>query len=218
MRDIMKKVGLMVFDLDGTLIDSGDDLATAVNHALKEMSLPPLDRDVITGFVGDGGRKLIERSLGDGHNGRLAEAYNRFMSYYKEHSLDRTCLYPGVTDVLRHFGDTIKVIVTNKQEGLSRTIARALGIDMEFADIIGRDSTPFKKPDPSLMVMLAERYKRDIKETVVVGDGWNDIKLAKNAGAISCTLLNGLGPRERLLELHPDYCCEDITELKELFC
>ena len=214
----MKKIDLMVFDLDGTLVDSGDDLAAAVNYALKEMSLPALDRDVITGFVGDGGRKLIERSLGDGSNGSLAEAYNRFMSYYTEHSLERTCLYPGVTDILRHFEGTIKVIVTNKQEGLSRTIARTLGIDMKFEDIIGRDSTPYKKPDSALITMLTERYESDIQKTVVVGDGWNDIKLAKNSGAISCTLLNGLGPRERLLELHPDFVCEDITELKELFC
>lgn len=213
----METIDLMVFDLDGTLIDSGDDLAAAVNYALLQMELPPLDRDVIAAFVGDGGRKLIERSMGGRHGERLDEAYELFMSYYSEHPIDKTRLYPGVTDVLQHFGDKRKVIVTNKQERLSRIIAQKLGIDAQFEDIIGRDSTPHKKPDSALMKLLTKRYESDMERAVVIGDGWNDVNLAKNSGAISCCLLNGLGPRERLLELHPDYSCEDIIELKELF-
>jgi len=212
----MKKIDLMVFDLDGTLIDSGNDLVSAVNFTLKEMSLPPLEGETIAGYVGDGVKKLIERSVGN-KSDRINEAYELFMSYYTVHCVDTTSLYPGVSDVLYHFKDTKKIIVTNKVEKLSRIIADKLGIAEQFEEIIGRDGAPYKKPDPALMMLLAQKYSADIKKTVVVGDGWNDMKLAKNSGALSCALLNGLGERDILLALDPDYSCEAITELKELF-
>ncbi|MBN2567878.1 MAG: HAD-IA family hydrolase [Deltaproteobacteria bacterium] len=213
----MKKIDLMIFDLDGTLVDSGDDIASAVNYTLQKMSLPVLEREIVLGYVGDGVRELIERSIGDDNRDKAKEAYEMLISYYRIHCLDTTSVYPGVTDVLYHFRETKKVIVTNKIEDLSRIIASALEIDGYFEEIIGRDTGPYKKPDPALMNLLTEKFSADVKKTVVVGDGWNDINLAKNSGALSCALLNGLGKRDSLLELNPDYACENITELKDLF-
>jgi len=213
----MKEIDLMIFDLDGTLVDSGDDIASAVNYTLKKMSLPTLKKEILLSFVGDGVRELIERSIGDDNRHKANEAYEMLISYYRIHCLDTTSLYPGVTEVLSHFRETKKVIVTNKIEDLSRSITGALKIDGYFEDIIGRDTAPYKKPDPALMKLLTEKYMADVKKTVVVGDGWNDIKLAKNSGALSCALLNGLGKRDSLLELNPDYACENIKELKDLF-
>ena len=213
----MKKIELMVFDLDGTLIDSGNDIASAVNYTLKTMSLPLLERDKITAYVGDGVKLLLERSMGDGNIGNIAEALDIFINYYSDHMLDTTVLYPNVKDVLHHFKDKRKVIVTNKMHGLSCKIVDELEIAGYFEEIIGRDSTPYNKPDPALLRSLVRKHSADMERTVVIGDGYNDIKLAKNSNAISCALLNGLGIRNNLLELDPDHSCEDISELKKLF-
>lgn len=213
----MKKIDLMIFDLDGTLIDSGNDLASAVNHTLEEMSMPPLKREKITGYVGDGVKLLLERSIGGKNIDRLEEALDIFIGYYTDHILDTTDLYPNVKDVLHHFKNKKKIIVTNKIYRLSSMIVNELKIKEYFEEIIGRDSAQYKKPDPALLISLAQKYSADIGRTVVIGDGLNDIKLAKNSGAISCALLNGLGVRDKLLELKPDYSCEDISEMVKLF-
>ncbi len=213
----MKKIDLMIFDFDGTLVYSGNDLVNSVNHTLKQLGIPLLDRKTIIGFVGDGVARLIERSLDDKHSELFDQAMEIFKAHYAEHLLDTTGLYPGVTDVLEHFRDRKKVIVTNKLYGFTLKIAEALGIDGYFEDIIGLDSFPRRKPDPGLLIPLLERYGVDKRKTVVIGDGVNDILFAKNTGTLSCALLNGLGDRDKLLSLDPDYSCEDISELKELF-
>jgi len=213
----MRKIGLMVFDFDGTLVYSGEDLANSVNHTLRELGIPVLDTEKLIGFIGDGVVKLIERSLGDEHLGRLDEAMKLFRAHYAEHLLDTTILYPGVLGVLEHFRDTKKLIITNKVYDYTLRIAEALGIAGHFEEIIGQDSSSIMKPERELLIPLLEKYGVEKTETVVIGDGINDILLAKNTGTVSCALLNGLGDRARLLSLRPDYCCEDITQLKELF-
>jgi len=213
----MRKIGLMVFDFDGTLVYSGDDLAASVNHTLRKLGIPVLDKKKIIGFIGDGVVKLIERSLGDEHRGRFDEAMELFRAHYAQHLLDTTALCPGVLDVLEHFRGTKKVIITNKLYGYTLRIAEALGIDGYFEEVIGMDSLSLRKPDRELLIPLLERYGVGKADTVVIGDGINDILLAKNTGTVSCALLNGLGDRDRLLSLRPDYCCEDIAEMKELF-
>ena len=122
-----------------------------------------------------------------------------------------------MSDVLEHFRDRKKVIVTNKLYSYTLKIAEALGVDGYFEDIIGLDSFPRRKPDPDLLIPLLEKYSANKRETVVIGDGVNDILFAKNTGTLSCALLNGLGDKNKLLSLDPDYSCEDISELKELF-
>lgn len=213
----MKTIKLMIFDFDGTLVASGDDLAASVNHTLGALGIPHLDRDEIIGFIGDGVAKLVERALGDEHRHRFHEAIGIFRDHYAEHLIDTTTLYPGVHDTLEYFRDTKKVIVTNKLYAYTIKIAEELGIVDCFEEIYGADSSPAKKPDKELLLPLLERYGAERTDTVVIGDGINDILLAKNSGTMSCALLNGLGDRARLLSLRPDYCCEDITELRELF-
>ncbi|MBW2558951.1 MAG: HAD-IA family hydrolase [Deltaproteobacteria bacterium] len=213
----MKKIELMVFDFDGTLVYSGDDLANSVNHTLKKLGIPVLDRKTIIGFVGDGVAKLIERSLDDKHHDMFDEAMEIFRVHYAEHLLDTTDLYPGVRDILEHFKDIKKLIVTNKLYSYTLMIAEELGIDGYFKTIIGADSVSCRKPDPGLLIPLLKEYGVEKRDAVVIGDGVNDILLAKNTGALSCALLNGLGDRNSLLSLDPDYHCEDISELKELF-
>ena len=213
----MKEIDLMVFDFDGTLIYSGNDLASSVKYTLEQIGVPVPEKKKIIEFIGDGVIKLLERSLGDKYRDSLDEAIDIFKAHYAEHLLDTTVLYPGSLEMLEHFSDKKKLIITNKLYGYTLTIANELGVTGYFDDIIGLDSVSCKKPDSSILMPFLEKYGVEKRKTVVVGDGINDVLLAKNTGVLSCALLYGLGSREKLLRLDPDYYCEDISELKELF-
>jgi phosphoglycolate phosphatase len=213
----MQEVDLLVFDLDGTLVRSGDDLAASVNHTLKTLGLPTLTPETIRGFIGDGVKVLIKRALGPALE-HYERAMELFTDYYSEHLLDRTTLYPDVPDVLDYFDRKKKVIVTNKLEGFTLQIAKGLGITDRFREIIGEDSTPFKKPDPRLLQLVMAKWGGTPERTVVIGDGVNDLLLSRNAGALSCAFLNGLTERDKLLALAPDLTCETLSDLKTLLC
>jgi 2-phosphoglycolate phosphatase len=214
----MIPVKLMVFDLDGTLADTGADLAGSVNRTLQSLGIPTRPDPEILGFVGDGVRKLMERSLGVAHRERFDEALRRFEEIYAVHLLDQTTLYPGTRDVLRHFGRKEKVIITNKTRDFTLAICSGLGITGFFNEIIAGDSNEFMKPDPRLLLPLLDRFESARTETLVVGDGVNDILLARNTGVRSCAFLNGLGKREELLSLQPDFVIEKIIDLKDIAC
>jgi phosphoglycolate phosphatase len=213
----MRKVDLLVFDLDGTLVRSADDLVASVNYTLKTLGLPILALETVHGFIGDGVKVLMKRALGP-----ALEHYDRamdlFSAYYSEHLLDRTTLYPDVPDVLDYFDRKKKVIVTNKLEGFTLQIAKNLGIAARFQEIIGEDSTPFKKPDPRLLQLVMAKWGGTPERTVVIGDGVNDILLGRKAGALSCAFLNGITGRDKLLAFAPDLTCETLSDLKTLLC
>jgi phosphoglycolate phosphatase len=213
----MIKVELLIFDLDGTLADSGHDLVGAVNYALRALGLDALDHNRIISFVGDGVEELIKRALG----GENKESYDRamkiFREYYGDHLLDQTVLYPGVRECLDYFSAKRKVVITNKRQDFAVGIVQGLGIAPFFEDIVGGDVMPYKKPDPRLVEPYLQRFFIPREQTVIVGDGPNDILLAKNAGVWSCACLNGLVHRDNLLKLRPDYTCESLLELRELF-
>lgn len=207
----------MIFDFDGTLADTGADLVISVNHTLTAMRLEARSTQDIISFVGDGVKKLIERSLGENHKGRLEEAMNIFSGYYEKHLLDQTVLYPQIEDVLKYFNHKMKVIVTNKCYNLTVAIARGLRIDRYFMEIVGADSTPFQKPDQRVIEYLLNKYNAEPQKTVMIGDGVNDIAVAKNAGILSCAYLNGLGNKETLLKMEADFYCENLMEINSLF-
>jgi phosphoglycolate phosphatase len=213
----MKEIDLMIFDFDGTLVSTGTDLANAVNFTLQSIGLNKRTDGEITNFVGDGVKKLIERALGERYLHRYEEALAIFSQYYSEHLLDNTLLYPSIENVLKHFAKKPKVILTNKRFSFTIVIARGLKIDQHFVEIIGEGSTPFIKPDRRLVDGLINKYNAAREKTVIIGDGINDIILARNSGIICCAFLNGLGKMEELLAAKADYYCEDISEIKSLF-
>lgn len=213
----MKHVELMIYDLDGTLADTGADLVASVNHTLTALQFQPLAHDEIIGFVGDGIRRLIEKSLGDAHASSADEAMKIFSDHYGKHLLDKTVLYPHIENVLRHFQDKKKVILTNKRYYLALDIVRGLKIEKFFSEIVGADSTPYMKPDGRVVEYLLVKYDADCSKTVMIGDGVNDIAVAKNAGTLSCAYLNGLGNRDALLKMGADFYCEELIEIKSIF-
>ena len=213
----MKTVELMIYDLDGTLADTGADLVASINHTLAAMRLGTRKHDEIIGFVGDGIRRLIERSLGETHATRIDEALNIFSTHYEAHLLDKTALYPGIADVLQHFKHKKKIILTNKRYYLALEIIRGLQIEKYFLEIVGADSTPYLKPDGRVVEYILSKYDADRRRTVIIGDGVNDIAVAKNTGILSCACVNGLGDKEALLKMGADFYCEDLIEIKSLF-
>ena len=213
----MRKADLLVFDLDGTLTRSADDLAASVNYTLRTLGLPTLTPEAVRGFIGDGVKVLVKKALGPAQE-NYDRAMELFSAHYGEHLLDRTTLYPDVIETLDHFDRKTKVIVTNKLSGFTLRITKALGIADRFQEIIGEDSTPFKKPDPRLLQLVMTRWGGTPERTVVIGDGVNDILLGRNAGALSCAFLNGITGREVLLALSPDLTCEKLSDLKTLLC
>jgi phosphoglycolate phosphatase len=213
----MKQVELMIFDLDGTLVTSGKDIAMSVNYTLQTLGLPVIAEGIILLYVGDGIRKLIERSLGAASRERYDEALDLFSAHYDEHMLDNTTFYPGVVEVLRHFQDKKKVILTNKRYRFARAISDALDMTDYFDEILGADSTPHIKPDARLVHPLLARFAVPPGRTVMIGDGVNDVLLAKNAGILSCSFLEGLTDRDLLLRLQPDFSYENALELTRLF-
>jgi phosphoglycolate phosphatase len=214
---IMTEVDLLIFDFDGTLVSTSTDLALAVNYTLEKLGLKQRRKDEIISFVGDGVVKLIERALGPNCPRHYAEAIKIFGSYYSEHLLDNTVLCPGAEEVLKHFQHKKKVILTNKRFDFTMAISRGLGIEKYFAEIIGDGSLPYKKPDKRLVDYLLQRYGPEKEKKVIIGDGVNDIILAKNSGIRSCAYLNGLGKREELWIENADYYCENLMEVSSLF-
>ena len=214
----MKKLDLMIFDFDGTLVSTGADLIQAINYTLNKLKLKKKQGKEILSFVGDGINKLIERALGQDHIKYQEEAMSIFLEYYGQHLLDNTKLYPQAEDVLKNFKDKLKVILTNKRFKFTLTIAKGLNIADYFAEIIGGDSMPFLKPDGRLINYLLNKYEVAKENTLIIGDGINDIAVAKNSGILSCAYLNGLGNRQDLLSLNADYYVENLSEVNTLFC
>ena len=213
----MKHIELMIFDLDGTLVNSGGDIVASVNYTLESLDIPTKSQEEILTFVGDGVNKMIERALGKDIQHLFNRAMDIFSDYYAGHMLDTTRLCDSVIEVLDHFRNKKKVIITNKRRYFTLKMTDALGISRYFEEIIGADSTAYIKPDPRLFIPLLERVHAVYNDTVVVGDGVNDIMLAKNTGVLSCALLNGLTHRDILLALDPDYACEGLRKLIEIF-
>lgn len=213
----MKKIDLMVFDLDGTLAATGDDLVNSVNYALEVLKLEKKTRKEIISFVGDGVNKLMERALGRDNVYHHAEAMKIFTDHYGRHYLDHTVLNPHVEDVLRNFEKKTKIVLTNKRYHFAVQIVRGLGIEKYFAEIVGIDSLPFCKPDRRVIEHLLSQYGADKRKTLMIGDGMNDILVARDSGVLSCAYLNGLGGREDLLKLKADYYCEDFLDMNAFF-
>jgi phosphoglycolate phosphatase len=213
----MEKIDLMIFDFDGTLVSSGADLVLAINFTLNKLLLKPRTKEEIIGFVGDGINKLIDRALGRDNVKYREEAIEIFNEYYHHHLLDNTKLYPHALEVLKKFVDKKKIILTNKRYKYTLAIAQGLDIAKYFVEIVGADSTPFQKPDKRLMEYLLNKYNVEKKKAVIIGDGVNDIKIAKYSDTLSCAYLNGLGNRRELLSLNADYYCESLMEVNSLF-
>ena len=200
---------LLVFDLDGTLIDSRQDLCNSVNATLEHLHLRPQPDEVIASFIGDGAAMLIRRALADAAESLFDQAFAYFLAYYRAHKLDYTTVYPGVLEsleALKTFPDGTPrkmAVLTNKPVGPAKAICDGLGLSPYFFSIYGGDSFPTKKPDPLGLHTLMTESGATPEETVMIGDSDVDMLTARNAGTWSMACTFGLAP-ESLEEVTPD--------------
>jgi phosphoglycolate phosphatase len=203
---------LLVFDLDGTLIDSQVDLANSINAMLAHLGKPELPHAVLLGYIGDGATMLVRRALGDPegdvHDEQYVnEALEYFLAHYRVHKLDFTYVYAGVAEALEamraEWPGIAMAVLTNKPVGVSREICAHFGLDRFFFQVYGGNSFHTKKPDPAgLRTLMAEASALDATaanitagETVMIGDSEVDILTARNCGARSIGCSYGLSPQ-----------------------
>lgn len=209
-------VDLLIFDLDGTLIESKWDIAASVNFTLAQLGLPRRPVEEIFGYVGDGVKRLLRSAVGDENQERFEEALRIFRGYYLEHCLDRTTFYPGVEPMLRHFVSKQKAIATNKPIEYTRVIVNGLG-PAHFIYMVGGDDGFGLKPDPGMLLHIMEKLGVSKDKTVLVGDSTNDINGGHNAGIRVCAVGYGMGHREKMVACQPDWFVERPEELMEIF-
>jgi phosphoglycolate phosphatase len=216
-------IRFLIFDLDGTLIDSRLDLIHSINAMLRHCGRPELPGDVIAAYVGDGAPMLVRRALGDPEDEAFVQrALDFFLSYYREHKLDHTHVYAGVHRALtaiRNGGDghpRKMAVLSNKPVGPSRAIVEALGLGEFFSQVYGGNSFSTKKPDPLGAQALLREAGYGPKETAIVGDSSNDVLTGRNAGLWTCGVTYGFAPQT--LELTPpDVVVDSPGELAEAF-
>src|SRR5215469_4040399 len=191
-------VRALIFDLDGTLIDSKQDLIRSVNAMLLERGREKLHEDTISGYIGHGAPMLVARALGSGATEEdRRRALQFFLAHYEEHKLDSTRPYPGVAEALEGLGEFPMAVLTNKPVRVSRRIVEGLGLGKYFRAVYGGNSFATKKPDPLGARKILEELGRTPGETVMVGDSDVDVQTARNAGTLAAAVNYGFGTHDR---------------------
>ena len=208
---------LLIFDLDGTLIDSKLDLACSVNATRAHLAMPPLANERVYSYVGNGAPVLIRRALGErATEAEVEEALEFFLEHYREHKLDNTALYPGVReslDRLRAAGKRMAVL-TNKPVNVSRAIVEGLGVGGHFFRVYGGNSFEFKKPNPIGVETLMAEAAVGRERTLMVGDSAVDVETARNARIPCCGVTYGFAP-ETLADPAPELIVDRLEQLAE---
>jgi phosphoglycolate phosphatase len=215
------QIKLLIFDLDGTLVDSRLDLVHSVNAMLRHFKRPELPDDVIASYVGDGAPMLVRRALGDPKNeSYFKEALEFFLTYYRAHKLDYTHVYDGVKETLtaiRNFNGTRRqmTVLSNKPVNPSRAIVEALGLGEFFSHVYGGNSFPTKKPDPLGARTILKETHTHPHEAMIIGDSSNDVLTGRNAGLWSCGVTYGFAPHTLTLA-PPDVLIDSPRELMQV--
>ncbi len=212
----MKKIKAIIFDFDGTLVDTKIDIARSVNFLLKEENLPPIPEEKIYEFIGNGTDVLLEKSFSY-VNGKIRDGViDRFFKIYEEHMLDNTKPFPNILDVIDKIKDRSLYILTNKHERFAVKILKHFGILNYFKEVVGADTFGVKKPDPFGIIRIINKESVDRKKVLMIGDSAIDIKTGKNAGVLTCGVLWGLGKIDELRRENPDFLINKPCEILDI--
>jgi phosphoglycolate phosphatase len=204
----------VIYDLDGTLIDSRADLADSVNAMLSTLGLPERDEREIWSFVGEGAEPLVRRSLGASHEHLFPEAIEQWRIEYSRRLLSKTRPYPGIAELLEA-PPSARAVLTNKPGGFAREILRGLGFAGKFHSVVGGDEAP-KKPDPTGLLGLCSALGAAPVDTLYVGDSRIDLATGAAAGVPVCAAGWGLGDPDGLRNAGPAYFCSEPADVARL--
>ncbi|MFH1377838.1 MAG: HAD-IA family hydrolase [Planctomycetota bacterium] len=209
---------LIIFDLDGTLVNSLPDIANAVNETLADYQRAPLELDSVREKVGDGPRKLIERAFPDIAPDAIDSIIQRYLDIYEKHSGRVATLMPGVQELLDRLKDRTLAVVTNKVTRFAIDNLEKVGIADRFSAILGFDCGLPVKPAPDCLLHIAAAKKIKASACAMIGDGLPDVRAGKAAGMLTCAILGGFGTPEELKKLEPDIAVQTIDELIPVLC
>lgn len=194
----LSSVRALIFDLDGTLIDSKQDLIRSVNAMLVEMGREPLHEDTVSSYIGHGAPRLVARALGRGASEDECErSLKFFLAHYDEHKLDSTHAYPSVTEALEELREFPMAVLTNKPVRASLKILEGLGLAKYFRAVYGGNSFETKKPDPLGAKKILWELRAAPAEALMVGDSEVDVQTARNAGTLAAAVNYGFGTHDR---------------------
>jgi phosphoglycolate phosphatase len=220
----MIAVDLLLFDLDGTLIDSGSDLASSINLMLADLGRSPLTEARIGSFIGDGVRVLVHRSLTATHPDGLPpdevlheKGIALMHSHYADEMFRTTRLYPHVAETLAFFSNKRKAVVTSKEVRFTKLLLERFKIAEYFDSIVGGDTTPTRKPDPGPVLEAMRQLEGSARQTVMIGDSENDVYAGKRAGTYTCAVSYGFRTADELRKTEPDAIVERFDQLKNVF-
>ena len=210
-----KNIDLLIFDFDGTLLDSKEDLAQSINKVLTMWSLQPLPVDRVWAFLGDGAQYLVDRCFSYRGVKTPKHATEIFLKDYETNSLKKTKLYPNIEEVLHGLCGFRKAILTNKRHDFTMKICKGLGIETLFDMILGRKDFK-KKPDPEGIFLIMNDLNASKEKTVMIGDTSIDMLAGERAGVKRIAVTWGVHKREDLIKCNPDALIDDIRQLKEI--
>jgi len=209
-------VRALIFDLDGTLIDSQRDLILSVNAMLQEMGREQLHENTISGYIGHGAPQLIGQALGESASEKERQrALQFFLAYYEDHKMDSTCAYPGVPEALEELASYPMAILTNKPVRISMRILQELGLAKYFRAVYGGNSFETKKPHPLGAQTILREFAAAPAEAILIGDSEVDVQTARNAGSMAAAVNYGFGTHDRTA--HPaDVYLDRLADLVPL--
>jgi len=213
----MNKIELLIFDLDGTLIDSKKDIAHSVNLTFRDVGLLEKPHEVIYGYVGNGVRQLITDSLDSDDPALIDRALQIFEQHYLKHLLDETRLFPGMKEVLNSYKEKTLALVTNKPVIYTDKIIKGLKIDQHFDFVLAAQPGIHLKPHPEMLLKTLSVLSIGPAESVMIGDSLNDIHAAHAAKMPACGVAYGFGDSAELQSAQPDYFVESCDALLTLF-
>jgi phosphoglycolate phosphatase len=212
----MKPIALLIFDLDGTLVNTLDDIAASVNYTLARLGKKPISVDAVRRYVGDGIEELLVRALGE-RSTRLAEAVALYKDHHRRNLVVHSALYPPVLKTLEHFQSLPMAVISNKAMEFVSPLLDGLGIGRFFQLVIGADSGFPLKPAPDAVMNALNTFKTPKEQSLIVGDGTTDVRAGKAAGILTCSVTYGFRPEEELRKAGPDYIIPALPDLLKLF-
>jgi phosphoglycolate phosphatase len=207
-------IKLTMFDLDGTLVDTAEDITNALNFAIKPYGIKSLTVEDTIKLIGEGVSSLVEKILPAEKMNLKSKLMNGFLEYYSTHLIDNSKEYPHVKETLENLTNLKKAVISNKREDLSKRLLEELGLAEYFDLIIGSDTAGERKPSPVPVLYVMTKFGLSAEESLIVGDSNYDIEAGKKARVKTVAVTYGYRPKESLTEA--DYIIDDIRELVPL--